>query len=170
MVRKRHTAEEIVAKLRQVDVLTSQGRSVAEPPDRTQGVFIFNVANEAPSHFQVCTSKMNLSAVPMSVTRGLDCSEVMRLSLFGASSISINSPIVSSLNGLKSRSEAAGSREVRLPRTSAVGAQGRPHAAQSKRLWPSVGIFRTYPTFTAPNMLSASVSNARMPEACCASR
>ena len=30
MVRKRHTAEEIVAKLRQVDVLTSQGRPVAE--------------------------------------------------------------------------------------------------------------------------------------------
>ena len=28
--RKRHKAEEIVAKLRQVDVLTSQGRSVAE--------------------------------------------------------------------------------------------------------------------------------------------
>ena len=30
MVRKRHTAEEIVAKLRQVEVLTAQGRSVAE--------------------------------------------------------------------------------------------------------------------------------------------
>jgi putative transposase len=30
MARKRHTAEEIVAKLRQVDVLTSQGRAVAE--------------------------------------------------------------------------------------------------------------------------------------------
>ena len=30
MARKRHTAEEIVAKLRQVDVLTAQGRSVAE--------------------------------------------------------------------------------------------------------------------------------------------
>jgi putative transposase len=30
MARKRHTAEEIVAKLRQVDVLTSQGRLVAE--------------------------------------------------------------------------------------------------------------------------------------------
>ena len=30
MPRKRHTAEEIVAKLRQVDVLTSQGRSVAD--------------------------------------------------------------------------------------------------------------------------------------------
>ena len=30
MSRKRHTAEEIVAKLRQVDVLTSQGRPVAE--------------------------------------------------------------------------------------------------------------------------------------------
>ena len=28
--RKRHTAEEIVAKLRQVDVLTAQGRTVAE--------------------------------------------------------------------------------------------------------------------------------------------
>lgn len=30
MARKRHAAEEIVTKLRQVDVLTSQGRSVAE--------------------------------------------------------------------------------------------------------------------------------------------
>ena len=30
MSRKRHTAEEIVAKLRQVEVLTAQGRSVAE--------------------------------------------------------------------------------------------------------------------------------------------
>ncbi len=30
MTRKRHRPEEIVAKLRQVDVLVSQGRSVAE--------------------------------------------------------------------------------------------------------------------------------------------
>ena len=30
MARKRHTAEEIVAKLRQVDVLASQGRPIAE--------------------------------------------------------------------------------------------------------------------------------------------
>ena len=30
MARKRHTAEEIVAKLRQVDVLTAQGRPVAD--------------------------------------------------------------------------------------------------------------------------------------------
>jgi putative transposase len=30
MARKRHTADEIVSKLRQVDVLTAQGRSVAE--------------------------------------------------------------------------------------------------------------------------------------------
>ena len=30
MPRKRHKAEEIVAKLRQVDVLTSQGQSVAD--------------------------------------------------------------------------------------------------------------------------------------------
>src|ERR671913_1355786 len=30
MLRKRHTAEEIVAKLRQVEVLTAQGRPVAE--------------------------------------------------------------------------------------------------------------------------------------------
>jgi putative transposase len=30
MTRKRHTAEEIVAKLRQVEVLTAQGRTVAE--------------------------------------------------------------------------------------------------------------------------------------------
>jgi len=37
MARKRHKPEEIVAKLRQVDVLTSQGRSVAEVV-RTIGV------------------------------------------------------------------------------------------------------------------------------------
>ena len=30
MDKKRHTAEEIVSKLRQVDVLTAQGRTVAE--------------------------------------------------------------------------------------------------------------------------------------------
>lgn len=30
MPRKRHTSEEIVAKLRQVEVLTTQGRPVAE--------------------------------------------------------------------------------------------------------------------------------------------
>ena len=30
MARKRHTAEEIVTKLRQVDVLVSQGRPIAE--------------------------------------------------------------------------------------------------------------------------------------------
>lgn len=30
MARKRHAAEEIVTKLRQVDILTSQGKSVAE--------------------------------------------------------------------------------------------------------------------------------------------
>ena len=30
MARKRHTAEEIVAKLRQVDVLMAQGRQVAD--------------------------------------------------------------------------------------------------------------------------------------------
>ncbi len=32
MPRKRHTAEEMVAKLRQVEVLTAQGRPVAETP------------------------------------------------------------------------------------------------------------------------------------------
>ena len=37
MPRKRHTGEEIVAKLRQVDVLTAQGRPVAEAV-RTIGV------------------------------------------------------------------------------------------------------------------------------------
>jgi putative transposase len=37
MARKRHTAEEIVAKLRQVDVLTAQGKPVAEAV-RTIGV------------------------------------------------------------------------------------------------------------------------------------
>lgn len=31
MARKRHTAEEIVIKLRQVDVLMAQGQPVAEP-------------------------------------------------------------------------------------------------------------------------------------------
>ena len=37
MPRKRHTAEEIVTKLRQVDVLVSQGRPIAEAV-RTIGV------------------------------------------------------------------------------------------------------------------------------------
>jgi transposase-like protein len=37
MPRKKHKAEEIVAKLRQVDVLTAQGRPVAEAV-RTIGV------------------------------------------------------------------------------------------------------------------------------------
>ena len=37
MARKRHTAEEIVAKLRQVDVLTAQGHPVADAV-RTIGV------------------------------------------------------------------------------------------------------------------------------------
>jgi putative transposase len=37
MGRKRHTAEEIVAKLRQVDVLTAQGQPVADAI-RTIGV------------------------------------------------------------------------------------------------------------------------------------
>ena len=37
MARKRHTAEEIVTKLRQVDVLVSQGRPIAEAV-RTIGV------------------------------------------------------------------------------------------------------------------------------------
>ena len=37
MARKRHTAEEIVAKLRQVDVLTGQGQPVSEAI-RTIGV------------------------------------------------------------------------------------------------------------------------------------
>jgi putative transposase len=37
MPRKRHTAEEIVAKLRQVEVLTSQGKSTADAV-RTLGV------------------------------------------------------------------------------------------------------------------------------------
>ena len=35
--RKRHSAEEIVAKLRQVDVLAAQGRPVAEAIDRLDG-------------------------------------------------------------------------------------------------------------------------------------
>ena len=35
MARKRHTTEGIVAKLRQVDVLTAQGRSVANAVQAT---------------------------------------------------------------------------------------------------------------------------------------
>jgi putative transposase len=38
MARKRHTAEEIVAKLRQVDGLTAQGRPVAEAVRAIGGV------------------------------------------------------------------------------------------------------------------------------------
>ncbi len=39
MPRKRHKAEETVAKLRQVDVLTSQGQSVAEAVRSKWGTF-----------------------------------------------------------------------------------------------------------------------------------
>ena len=35
MPQKKHKPEEIVAKLRQVDVLLSQGKSVGEPPAST---------------------------------------------------------------------------------------------------------------------------------------
>ena len=49
MGRKRHTAEEIVAKLRQVDVLTAQGHPVADAI-RTIGVtevdFVTNCSME----------------------------------------------------------------------------------------------------------------------------
>lgn len=49
MARKRHTAEEIVAKLRQVDVLTAQGRPVAEAVrsigDRGDGSYILSLAS-----------------------------------------------------------------------------------------------------------------------------
>jgi hypothetical protein len=37
MARRRHTAEEIVAKLRQVDVLTSQGWAAAAMQEATKG-------------------------------------------------------------------------------------------------------------------------------------
>jgi len=39
MARKRHTAEEIVAQLRQVDVLTAQGRPVAEAIGVTEATY-----------------------------------------------------------------------------------------------------------------------------------
>ena len=48
MARKRHTAEEIVAKLRQVDVLTSQGRLVAEAV-RAIGVTEERIADGDPN-------------------------------------------------------------------------------------------------------------------------
>jgi putative transposase len=45
MARKRHTAEEIVAKLRQVDVLMAQGRQVADcPSDRGDGSNVLSMA------------------------------------------------------------------------------------------------------------------------------
>jgi len=48
MSKKRHTAEEIVAKLRQVDVLTAQGRTVAEAI-RQIGVMKLSTTAGAPS-------------------------------------------------------------------------------------------------------------------------
>jgi hypothetical protein len=36
MARKRYKPEEIVAKLRQVDVLVSQGQNMVTPPDRRE--------------------------------------------------------------------------------------------------------------------------------------
>jgi putative transposase len=45
MARKRHTAEEIVAKLRQVDVLMAQGRQVADAV-RAIGVTYYRWRNE----------------------------------------------------------------------------------------------------------------------------
>ena len=39
MARKRHTAEEIVAQLRQVDVLAAQGRPVAEAIGVTEATY-----------------------------------------------------------------------------------------------------------------------------------
>ena len=47
MGRKRHTAEEIVSKLRQVDVLTAQGHAVADAI-RTIGVTEVNCVWPAP--------------------------------------------------------------------------------------------------------------------------
>jgi hypothetical protein len=48
MPQKKHKPEEIVAKLRQVDVLGSQGRSVAGggPLDRRDAVHVLSVAQE----------------------------------------------------------------------------------------------------------------------------
>ena len=45
MLRKRHKPEEIVAKLRQVDVLVSQGQSVAEAIRRCVGSLLMSWAN-----------------------------------------------------------------------------------------------------------------------------
>ncbi len=46
MARKRHTAEEIVAKVQQVDVLMAQRRSVAAavPGDRRNGSSVLSMA------------------------------------------------------------------------------------------------------------------------------
>jgi hypothetical protein len=46
MSRKRYSAEEIVARLRQVDVLTSQGRSVA---DAIRTIGVSEVSSETSS-------------------------------------------------------------------------------------------------------------------------
>ena len=52
MARKRHTAEEIVAKLRQVDVLMAQGRLVTDAV-RAPGVHhcLLNAAHWSPMTF-----------------------------------------------------------------------------------------------------------------------
>lgn len=48
MARKRHTAEEIVTKLRQVDVLTAQGKAVSDAI-RSIGVTV-----TSPSEWSIC--------------------------------------------------------------------------------------------------------------------
>ena len=49
MARKRHTAEEIVAKLRQVDVLMGQGRQVDLPPLKWFSLkYVFRMVGAAP--------------------------------------------------------------------------------------------------------------------------
>ena len=56
MASKRHKPEEIVAKLRQVDVLTSQGTSVADAIRQIGGELLFVFS--APRRFALCRAML----------------------------------------------------------------------------------------------------------------
>jgi len=67
MSKKRHKPEEIVAKLRQVEVLTAQGRSVAEAIH--QGGSLFRGQTNLLCHFSI---SLRLSSLRISLALGFD--------------------------------------------------------------------------------------------------
>jgi len=84
MARKRYKPEEIVAKLRQVDVLVSQGQAMADATDRGPGGR--GVTTKNTSHIPVTRI---LSFPPASASRGgpgnRPVSDLLRFPPFGAS-------------------------------------------------------------------------------------